>query len=273
MPNIQSTFGKVSVFEDFQGYGATASIADATGGTRYNELCIVALSGAVDFINTVDESGGVASFSGAGGAADGVSIFGAPAVPTSNGTMVIEARFKGASATDLRAFVGWQETVDLAETVNPFTLSGTTLTANNGGEVVGFYTDTAATTDDFRFMASAAGTADTGAAVRCGPLVAGLNSNATTLGSLGIRAGCTITADSWYIARVEVGPDGRARGYFGHTTMGNRNGLTLVAELQPGTLSTTALYYPIVILAARLTGDPLLEIENLGYTYNRDWAA
>jgi len=270
---IQSVFGKIQVFEDFHGYAATASIADATAGTRYNDICLVAISGAVDFILTVDESGGVASFSGAAGAADGIAILGSPMQPSTNGTLVMEARFKGASATDLRVFCGFQETISFTETVNPFTLSGTTLTANDGGEVVGFYTDTAATTDDFRFMSSSTGVADTSALVRCGGAVASLNSNATTLGSLGIRAGCTLTADSWYIARVEVDPSGEARGYFGHTSMANSNGLTLVATIPAGTITRTALLFPHLHLAASSTGDPLLECDYFGAVGNRDWAA
>lgn len=274
MPNIQSVFGKIRVFEDFLGIGATAAIADATAGTRHNDLGLVAISGQTDYDFTVDESGGVISFTGAGGAADGIAIVSAPMQPSSNGTIVMEARFKGASATDLRVFVGWQETVSLAETVNPFTLSGTTLTANNGGEVVGFYTDTSATTDDFRFMSSSAGTADTAAAVKVGDAVKNLSGQATTtLGSLGVRCGVTLTADSWYIARVEIDPDGTARGYFGHTTMGNKSGLSLVATLAAGTLSTTALYFPHLHLAAASTGDPLLEVDYFGATGNRDWAA
>ena len=274
---VQSVFGKLKVFEDFAGYAATASIADATAGTRYNDVTLIAVSGAVDFLNVVDESGGVGSFSGAGGAGDGIAITtGMVFQPSTNGTIVMEARFKKGSATDFQAFVGWQETVALDEPVIPFTLSGTTLTSNDGGEVAGFYVDTTATTDDFRFHASSAGVEDTSAPVTVGGLVRGITGQATTtLGALGVRCGVTLTADSWYIARVEIYTDGSAKAYFGHPTMGSGNtlGLVLIASLPAGTLSTTALYYPICTLLDASTGDTLNECDYFGATGNRDWAA
>lgn len=275
MPDIQSVFGKVSVFEDFMGYAASATLSDATAGTRWNDIGLVAISGDVDIIPTVDESGGVLSATGAGGAADGLAlIVGAPFQPSRQGTIVMEARFKGASATDLRVFVGFQETISWSETVNPFTLSGTTLTANNGGQVVGFYTDTSATTDDFRLMASSDGTASTTGAVKVGDMVKNLTGQSTTtLGALGVRSGVTLTADSWYIARVEIDPDGTARGYFGHTSMSNQKGLTLIGTIAAGVLDATALYFAHLHLAAASTGDPLLECDYIGATGHRDWAA
>lgn len=275
MPNIQSSYGKLSVFEDFNGYAATASIADATAGTRYNDLTLIAISGAVDHLNVVDESGGVGSFSGAGGAGDGIAITtGCVFVPTSNGPITMEARFKKGSATDLQIFVGWQETVSLSETVNPFTLSGTTLTSNDGGEVWGFYADSTATTDDFRLLASSAGVEDTTAAVTVGPLVKGLTGQSTTtLGALGVRCGCTLTSDSYYIARLIINPDGSAEGWFGHTSMANKNGLTLIGRLASGTLSTTALYYPLLMVLDASTGDTLNEVDYFAAKGSRDWAA
>jgi hypothetical protein len=273
MPDVQSVFGKVNVFEDFTGYTASTAIADATAGTRFNDITLVAISGQTDIINTVDESGGVMSFTGAGGAADGIAILGSPAQPSRSGTIVMEARFKGASATDLRVFVGWQETIAWDETVNPFTLSSTTLTSNNGGNAVGFYTDTAATTDDFRVHASIDGEELTTAPITVEPALKHITGQATTtLGALGVRCGVTLTADSWYIARVEIDPSGSARGYFGHTSMGT-TGPRLIATIKAGSLDQTALYVPHLHLAAASTGDPLLEVDYFGYTHNRDWAA
>lgn len=273
MPEIQSVFGKVRVFEDFMGVGATASIADATAGTRFNDVCLVAISGQTEIDHTVDESGGVVSFTGAGGAGDGIAIVTSPFTPAGNGTAVVEARFKNSSATDFRMFLGFQETVSLAEVVNPYTLNATTLTANAAGEVVGFYYDSQATTDDFRFMAGANSSASTAAAVRCGWKVAGLNSNTTTLGSLGIRAGATLTADRWMVARVEIDNDGTARGYFGEVSMAGSGAHSpfLIATLAPGELSTSAVYFPVLLMVAQSTGDPLHEIDYFGATYNRDW--
>lgn len=262
---IQSQFRKIRVFEDFQGVPAAATISDATAGTRWNDVTLIAISGDVDLTHTVDEGGGILAISGAAGAGDGLVITTSPMRPDENGTMVIEVRCKNSSATDFRFFCGFQETVSLSETVNPYTLSGTTLTANAAGEVAGFYLDTAATTDDFRFMAGANSSASTGAALDYAL------GGATTLGSLGVRSNATLTADRWFIARVELDPDGTCRGYFGDETMAKVTGLTHIATLRTGELSATAVYYPIVQLLASSTGDPTAEIDYFYAAGNRYW--
>jgi hypothetical protein len=263
---IQSGYGKLAFSEDFLGIGATAAIADATAGTRYNDIGLIAISGQTDLDYTVDEPNGVISFTGAGGAADGIVLYSAPMRPDRNGTIWVEARFKNASATDWRQFVGFVSTLNQAEAVNPFTLSTTTLTANNAGEAVGFYTDAAATVDDFRFLSSTAGVADLTAAYS-------YTLDGQSVGTLGIRANATLTADSYNIARVEIDPDGTARGYFGHESMRNNTGLTLVATLKAGTLTTSSLYFPICLQVATSTGDPLIEIDYFRGGGNRYWGA
>jgi hypothetical protein len=264
---IQSDFGRIGFSEDFNGYNATASIADGTAGTRYNDLTFAALGGQTELFFTVDESGGVVSANGAGAAGNGMAFWGAPMVPSSNGTLRMEARFKGTLATDLRVFVGWQETVAVAEPLNPFTLSGTALTTLDGGNTVGFYTDTSADTDDYRFHSSLDGTETTAAAL------SDALQGETTLGALGVRALATITADSWVIARVEIDVAGNAEGWIGAVGMANQNGLTRVARMKSGTLDVDALYHPILILAAGSTGDPLLECDYIWAKGNRDWSA
>ena len=272
---VQSDYGRIGFFEDFAGYNATASIADATAGTRYNDLTLIAISGAVDFLNVVDESGGVGSFSGAGGAGDGIAITsGMVFQPSSNGPIMMECRFKKGSATDLQIFIGFQETVSLSETVNPFTLSGTTLTSNDGGNVWGFYADSTATTDDFRLHASLDGVELTTAGVTVGPLVRGLTGQATTtLGALGVRCGVTLTSDSYYIARLIINPDGSAEGWFGHSTMANSLGLSLIGRIPAGTLDKDALYYPLALILDASTGDTLNECDYITAKGSRDWAA
>lgn len=263
---VQSGYGKLSFNEDFLGIGATASIADATAGTRYNDIGIVAISGQTEIDFTVDEPNGVASWNGAGGAGDGIGLYSAPMRPDRNGTMVVEARWKMASVSDGRAFLGWQSTFNQAEPVVPFTLSGTTLTANNSGEAVGFYIDFGATTDDARFLSSSAGTADLSAAYD-------YTLQGQSVGTLGIRAFATLAADKYMIARVEIDPDGTARGYFGDESMANNTGLTLVATLRRGTLTTTSLYFPTLLLTATSTGDPLFETDYFRGSGNRYWGA
>ena len=267
---IQSTYGKLAFNEDFLGIGATAAIADATAGTRYNDIGLVAISGQTDLDYTVDEPNGVISFTGAGGAADGIALYSAPMRPDRNGTIWTEARFKNGSATDWRTFMGFVSTLNQAEVVNPFTLSGTTLTANNAGEAVGFYTDAAATTDDFRFLSSSAGTADLTAQY---DYVLNGAPSSSAAGTLGIRSNLTLTADSYIVARVEMDPNGTVRGYIGHESMANNTGLTLVATLHTGVMSTTAMYFPLLLIAATSTGDPLIEVDYFRGGGNRYWGA
>ena len=244
---IQSSFGKLSFNEDFLGL-RTATISDATAA-NYGDVLLVPVSGDVALTPTVDESGGVAAFSGAAGANDGIAIVSAPMQPSGDGPIWCEGRFKVSITTDYQAFLGFQETVSLTETVNPFTLSGTTLTSNNGGQSVGFYYDTGATTDDFRLHMSSDGTELTTAKVKNG------FDASTTLGALGVRAGVTLTADEWMIFRVEIDPDGTCRGYFGRASMatsgvgrGSAEGLTLVGTIEAGNIDETALLHPIIQL-------------------------
>lgn len=264
---IQDEFGRIGFFEDFIGAPAASTITDATAGTLFKDVTLVAISGDVAMTHTVDESGGVVAFSGAGGAADGIALLGTPMQPSTNGTIVAGGRFKVSAATDYRAFVGLQETISLSETVNPYTLSGTTLTSNAAGNVVGFYYDTQATTDDFRFMAGT-----NSAAATSGRIAIPGNIN-STLGSLGVRCNVTLTADTWMVWKLELHPDGSCDAWFGDETMANKNGLTWIGKLAPGVISATALYVAHMHLAEQSTGDPTHEVDYFYQKGNRDWAA
>ena len=264
---IQDQYGRIGFFEHFNGIAAAATIADATAGTRYNDVVLIAISGDVAMTYTVDESGGVVGFSGAAGAGDGITLTSAPMQPSTNGVLVAGGRFKVSAATDYQAFVGWQETVSLSETVIPFTLSGSTLTANAAGSCVGFYYDTTATADGWRFMAGDGGVASTSGGLDQA------RTAATTLGALGVLAGETLTADTWMVWRVEIDPNGAVRGYFGDETMANSLSLTLVASLKAGVIDQAALHYPIMTLLEASTGDPTHEVDYFFAKGNMDWAA
>lgn len=272
---IQDSHGRLGFFEDFTRTfeDTDTTIVDADG-LMYNDILIVAISGDVTANSTVDESNGVIQLSGAGGAGDGFAMISSPMRPDRNGTLVVGGRQKISSVSDGRFFGGWVQTVDRDETVIPFSLSGTTLTANSVGETVGFYFDTAATTKDFRLMSASSGTADTAARVRVGDAVKGLSGQATsTLGPLGIRCGATPTADKYWCWRVEMDPDGTVRGYLGDETMGHLNGLALVGTILSGTMSTSTLYFPMLFMNAVSTGDPTFEVDYFHAKGNRYWAA
>lgn len=253
--------GKVFVFEDFQG-GIAQTLTDATQYS-FNDIRLAGISGDAAMDIVVTAPNGIATFSGAGGAGDGVGIFTLPMEPSTQGTISMQIRFKTSALTSYGFFVGLQETVALAEPVNPFTLSGTTLTANNGGNAFGLYYDTAATTKDVRAMASVNGVAQTAA----------LNAAGTAYGALGIRANTTLVAAKWQYARVEMDPDGACRAYWGDITLDpTGSGPKLVADLRAGVLSTTALYHPIAILVDPSTNDPLHSVDFFGAETYRDWS-
>ena len=257
----QSGEGKLVLHEDFTS-ALAQTLTDATE-YRYGQFRLAAISGDVAADIVVDEGNGVATFSGAGGAADGIAIYALPFIASRNGTMSVSARWKSSVITDYRMFLGWAQTVSVAEPVNPFTLSGTTLTANNTGETFGIYFDAEATTDDVRAMASSAGTADTGAID---------NLTGAAFGSLGVRANATVTVDSWQYGRVEVDPDGCARAYYGDVGNDPQNtGPKLIAELRAGTLSATAALHPMLLLACHSTGDPLFHVDFVHVEAYRDW--
>jgi hypothetical protein len=260
----QTGSGRVGFFEDF--IAATdddiLAVADADG-LRYNDIFIVAQSGQADIVGVTGVPNGVMRFNGAGAAADGFALLSAPMKPSTQGTVSVEVRMKASAVTAWRWFFGLASTVDRDESVSPFSLSGTTLTANNAGQAVGFYFDTAATTDDVRWMASNAGTAFTGAK--------GLNN--VLLGSLGTRMNTTLVADKWIYMRVELDADGAARGYYGDVTTDPGNtGPQLKAAIAGGNLDATAAYVPYFHCVDTSTGDANYDVDFFGGSAGRDWA-
>lgn len=257
----QGENGMILLEEDFTS-ALAQTLSDATE-YRYGHFRLAAISGDVAMDVVVDEGNGVATFSGAAGAADGVAIYTLPFIPLYNGPITIEARCKTSVITDYRVFLGFAQTVSVAEPVNPFTLSGTTLTANNSGQAAGLYFDAQATTDDFRAMASLTGVAQT-AAIN--------NITGSTFGTLGVRANGGIVVDSWWQGKVEIDPDGAVRFWYADVTNDpQNNGLRLVAELRAGTITNTTALHPMLLLAEHSTGDPLHHVDFIRVKAGRDW--
>lgn len=253
--------GRVEVFEDFQS-AIAATLSDATE-YRFNDLRMAAISGNVAQDIDVTAPDGIITFSGAGGGGDGIAIYSMPFQPSTQGTIAMEVRWKTSALTSYGFFIGFQETVSVAEPVNPFTLSGTTLTSNDGGNAFGIYYDTAATTDDVRAHVSVDGVEATTA----------LAADGTAYGALGIRANTTLVAAKWMYARVEIDPDGAGRIYYGDQTIDPRNtGPILIATLRKGVLDPTALLHPIATLVDPSTNDPLHSVDFFGAWAGRDWS-
>ena len=254
----QDVFSKIGFFEDFLGMedDGGRTLSDATS-VQYNSLLLVPISGDVNMDSTVDEPGGVVAFSGAAGAGDGIALLSSPFCPA-DGPISMGIRFKYSAVTDMRAFIGFIQTADRDETLNPATLSGTTLTVNNTGETFGFYIDTGATTDDWRVISHNGTAIDT----------------ATGMGTLGVRANSTPAADSWIVMRVEIDPNGAARAYLGDSSVDPAHtGPKLIYSLASGFLSVaaTTMYHPFAFLGANSTGDPTTEVDYFWGTASRDW--
>lgn len=273
---VQGSRGKVTVFNDFINILPATTV---TSGTvlALGDITITAVSGSTSIASSITEGAGVlVCTTAADGAADGTAFACAAGIAAENAPMFIEARFLHSSASDFRFFLGFQETYLSTEPVNPFTLSGTTLTATaSAGICAGFYYDSAATTDDFRFMART-----DAAALTTAPLDYALGGQ-TTLGSLGVRVGSIntatgaagYTASTFCTARVEVDPDGTVRGYFGNESMAQTTGMTHIATLRAGTISTTAALHPNVQLLQSSTGTVTSSIDYFLHGQNRNWAA
>ena len=262
----QSGTGYVEIFEDFTGITEDTDLAivDADG-LRYNNILIVAQSGDVAMNANVTSPNGLATFSGAGGAADGIAILTAPFQPSTQGTISTEIRFRLSAVTAERFFFGFASTVDRDETVVPFSLSGTTLTANNAGSACGFHFDTAATTDDVRFSVSLAGAAATGLTNRA--------ANAA-LGALGTRMNTTLVADSFIYMRVEIDENAGIRAYYGDVTTDPANtGPKLVVDIAGGShIDRTALFHPYFHCVDTSTGDATLTVDFFGAKGGRSWS-
>src|SRR3990167_8894005 len=84
--------GNIGFFEDFQS-AIVQTLSDATE-YRFNDIRLIAISGDVAMTITVDEPNGIAAFSGAAGAADGIGLTSAPMCPSLNGIITMENRFK-----------------------------------------------------------------------------------------------------------------------------------------------------------------------------------
>jgi len=153
-----------------------------------------------------DEPGGVLSLVTDTGDNDNIAVSAGVWQPADGG-MECEFRIKiptSVAATRASAWVGFTETLVVATPVMPFETATTTTTYNGSGGMVGFGFDSDATAIRWRFAAGDAGAA-----------LATVEPDGTVGTALGIIAPATITADRWWVFRVEVDVDGLARGYIG----------------------------------------------------------
>lgn len=212
------------------------------------------------FATTVDEPGGILAITTDVGDNDSAFLMAGPFKPSDGGCWA-EARFKY-SNVDVAVMFGFQETISLTAPVMGLEFATTTMTYGNVGNVVGFNYDVDGTTDDFR---AAAG-----------------DGQAAVAGSgNGTRANATVTADRWFVARVEVFADGSADCYLsdsGHVDGAGIPALRLIKHFQ-GTNSITGvtglnaddLMYAVLAVENRSANARVLEVDYFFGEGSRDW--
>jgi len=245
----QSEWGEILVKEDFTGFDADKTWA--AGGFNVGQVFVTSVNeGSIE--NTVDEPGGIVAFTTDTGDNDNVAIYAGPFM-AGQGPLTMEARFKY-SNVDCAVFVGWTETLALDTPVMPAEFATATMTYNGTGAMAGLQYDVDGTTDDFRAVFGDAGAALTGN---------GADANGT-------RCNATLTADKWFIARVEIDPSGAARVYFGDQTVGSQ--MKLIKSITAG-IPTDVVLYPVLMLENRSGNARVLEVDYFLARGYRDWTA
>jgi hypothetical protein len=162
-------------------------------------------------------------------------------------------------------FVGFTETLALDTPVMPAETATVTMTYNGTGGMIGFVFDSDATTITWRFVAGDAAVALATAAGKGATVAAG-----TVGGAIGIAANVTITADRWYIFRVEVDNDGMGRGFI--VGLNNSDVLTLVGE-STAALGTGDNFHATALIENRSAANEIMEVDYCFGEAYRDWSA
>ncbi len=195
----------------------------------------------------VDEAGGVVQFLTDTGDDDNVTLLSGPYKPADGG-VIMEAKFKVADATTVAFYVGFSETMAQDTPVMPAEFATATMTYNGSGGMAGFNYDTDGTTGDFRALAG-----DGGA----------VSANADANGT---RANQTITADEYYVCRVEIDTNGKAIMAISHDT----DGWEIVKEIESA-VNPADLQYAVCMLENRTAAAYEFEVDYVAAWGNRDW--
>jgi len=212
-------------------------------------------------IATVDEPGGVLAITTDTGDNDN-AFLAAGAFKPADGGMKMEARIKivdSMATTRAAAWVGFTETLAVGTPVMPFECATTVAAYNGTGGMVGFSFDSDATSLTWRFVAGDAAAA-----------LATKDSTGTVGTGIGIDAAATITENLWVVFRVEVDPDGLARGYIGDAQSGEKGAMRLVGE-STAALTTTDCFHAAVGIENRSSANEILEIDYAFAEGFRDW--
>jgi len=256
----QGSFGRIRAWNDFTALvpfaQATSTVPAALGNPLGDGWSLHGVNEGTT-VSTVDEPGGVIAITTDTGDNDNAFVSAGTFSPADGG-MECEFRLKiptSVAATRAAVWCGFMETLSVATPVMPFETASTTTTYNTGGQA-GFGFDSDATAIDWRF-----GAGDGGAAL------ATKDANGTVGTALGIKAGATITADRWWVFRVEVDSSGIARGYLGDAQNDESGALTLIGE-STAALGVNDQFHATVGIENRSGANEELELD---YAYAQGW--
>ncbi len=260
-----SGFGRVVAWNDFTAippHTAADTVPLANGSLLGGGWAVHGVNEGT-IISTVDEPGGILSVTTDTGDNDNNFISAGTFTPAT-GTMTCEFRIKiqdSVATTRAAAWCGFTETLSVATPVMPFETATTTTTYNGTGGMVGFGFDSDATSILWRF-----GAGDGGAAL------ATKDENGTAGAAIGIDAAATITADRWWVFKVEVYPSGLAAGYILDAASATKPDWRLVGETTAA-LTTTDNFHATVGIENRSGANEVLQLDYAYAQGYRDWAA
>ena len=244
----QSQFGKVEVWDDF--LGPDNDLTWGTGTVKVGNFGFVSVNEG-SFEWTIDEPGGIVAITTDVGNDDNAALIAGTYKPADGG-MRMEARLK-MSNLDCALFVGFTETLALDTPVMPAEFATETMTYNGSGGMIGAQYDVDGTTDDWRAIFGDGGTVSGGSDAN------------------GTRANETMTADEWYIVRVEVDEDGTGRVYVGHDG-GLGGDMQLVKEISTAFVTNTDVLYAVIMIENRTANARIMEVDYGFASGSRDWS-
>ena len=262
----QGTLGKIRFGNDFTGVGIDAAVQTTTGDTLGGGISMFGVNEG-SWTYTVDEPGGVLAVTTDTGDNDNECLVAGTFKPA-DGVFWMEARFKiptSVATTREAVFVGFTETLSVTTPVMPAERATATTTYNGTGGMVGFLFDGDSTILDWFFVAGDAAAA-----------LATQDKNGTTgnangiriTGSAGLLGGTSITADRWYLVRLEMAPDGICKAFFGDIDSGRE--MVYVAR-NTAALGTTDNFHAVCMIENRAAANEEFEVDYFIGEGGRDW--
>jgi hypothetical protein len=259
------SFGRVKAWSDFPTVPITAAaLVPLAGGNNMGDWGLIGVNeGSVTA--TVDEPGGIIAITTDTGDDDNHALVAMGWRPSAGG-MECEFRLKivDSVAVDRAAvFVGFTETLALDTPVMPAETDTTTTSYNGSGGMAGFVFDSAADVVRWRFVVGDGGSA-----------LATVGPTGTVGGAIGIDAEAGITADRWWVFRVEVTTAGIAVGYIGDDS-GTSNANKTMREVGRATavLGTSDTFHATALIENRSSANEIMEVDYAYANGWRDWAS